>query len=325
MDFDVHPGIKGGLSAALKYMSQPWQERLSTLAEAIECPGAPMEDIRANWLQSDVESEALLVPMVRLNAWSDALLASAVAQAVNECFVREWLPSDDRFRLAILLPAQSPTSAVEEIRRHGANPQVIAAVMPLINTLLGDSYYQPMYEAAHEVDLTLVVHPTGAEGLYLGAPALAGGTSFSGGERSVLVHQVAQSNLNSLILQGVFQRFPRLRFLFSGFGFGWLPALLWRMDMDWRRLRIETPWVAKLPTDYVLEHIWLTVSAPEELRAGFDFESKALSRLRERTVFGSHYCLVSSKAHPELRSVRRDMRLLPGQKAVFRSRAATPR
>jgi predicted TIM-barrel fold metal-dependent hydrolase len=306
-------------------MSQPWQERLSTLAEAIECPGAPMEEITADWLGSDQEAEALLVPMVRLNAWSDALLAGAVAQAANEYFIREWLSLDERLRLAILLPAQSPAVAADEIRRHGANPQVIAAVMPLINTLLGDSYYQTIYEAAQDADLTLVVHPTGAEGVYLGAPALAGGTSFSAGERSVLVYQVAQANLNSLVLQGVFHRFPRLRFLFSGFGFGWLPPLLWRMDMDWRRLRIETPWVAKLPTDYVLEHVWLTISAIEELKAGFAFESKALSQLRERTVFGSHYGLVSPKLHSELRFIRQDKRFLSGGDALFRSRLAAPR
>jgi predicted TIM-barrel fold metal-dependent hydrolase len=280
IDCDVHPLMRGGLADALKYLTPAWQQRLQPLAKSIECPGVSRDEITAG--------ACLLVPLVRLNAWSDSLMAAAVASACNDYLIDEWIASDPRPKLALLLPSLAPATAVDEIVKHGGRPSVVAATMPLVNLLLGEAHYHPIFAALQDHDLTLVLHPTGAEGLFLGAPALAGGTSFSAAERSILMHQVAQANLCSLILQGTLERFPQLRVVFSGFGFGWLPALLWRMDMDWRRLRIETPWVRQAPTEYVQQHVWFTATDHSELRGKDSIRSPALAALEDRVLYGSH-------------------------------------
>ena len=38
-------------------------------------------------------------------------------------------------------------------------------------------------------------------------------------------------------------------------GIGWLPSFLWQMDSDWKAVRYQTPWVKKLPSEYVQEHV----------------------------------------------------------------------
>jgi predicted TIM-barrel fold metal-dependent hydrolase len=265
-------------------MTDPWRERLATLAPQVECLGAPLDDIVENRLAS---GPVVLVPQLRINSWSDALQASAVAAAANDYFIAEWLPADERIKLAILLPPQAPHHAVEEIEKHGSHPQVAAVLLPLLSSLLGEHAYYPLFAAAEKAELPVMIHPTGAEGLYAGAPALAGGYNFTANERRVLMPQLAQATLNSLILQGVFERFSRLRIVFSGFGVGWLPPLLWRMDMDWRRLRIETPWVKKPPSEYAFDRVWMTVDRPEA--DGLAARTKFAPRLHGRTLYGSHY------------------------------------
>jgi predicted TIM-barrel fold metal-dependent hydrolase len=80
----------------------------------------------------------------------------------------------------------------------------------------------------------------------------------------VTLSQAAEANLTSLIMNGIIERFPRLRVLFVEYGFIWpLPALR-RMDHLWRGLRHEVPWVKKSPIDYVNEHVWFTTQPIEE-------------------------------------------------------------
>ena len=71
--------------------------------------------------------------------------------------------------------------------------------------------------------------------------------------------QIFQSQVISLITEGVFDRFPTLRVALIEGGFTWLPSLMWRLDKEWKGLRSNTPWVKRAPSDYMRDHIRLTV------------------------------------------------------------------
>ena len=51
--------------------------------------------------------------------------------------------------------------------------------------------------------------------------------------------------LNSLLVEGVFQKFPDLRVVLIESGVTWLPASIWRVNKTWRGVRsdaaLETP------------------------------------------------------------------------------------
>jgi uncharacterized protein len=41
----------------------------------------------------------------------------------------------------------------------------------------------------------------------------------------------------SVIAQGIFERCPNARFVLIECGIAWLPAILWRLDADYKALR----------------------------------------------------------------------------------------
>lgn len=71
--------------------------------------------------------------------------------------------------------------------------------------------------------------------------------------------QVAQSQLCSIVSEGVFDLFPQLRVTISECGFTWLPAFMWRFDKEWRNLRRLVPWVKRAPSEYLRDHVRLTI------------------------------------------------------------------
>ena len=54
--------------------------------------------------------------------------------------------------------------------------------------------------------------------------------------------QVFQAQVISLVVEGTFNQFPELRVVLIESGFTWIPAMMWRIDKEWRGLRNNTPW-----------------------------------------------------------------------------------
>jgi predicted TIM-barrel fold metal-dependent hydrolase len=73
-----------------------------------------------------------------------------------------------------------------------------------------------------------------------------------------------QNTLTSLVFEGVFARYPKLKIVLVEGGFAWAPALGWRMDKHWERMRKETPHVTRPPSETIREHVWFTTQPIEE-------------------------------------------------------------
>jgi predicted TIM-barrel fold metal-dependent hydrolase len=181
-----------------------------------------------------------------------------LAAALNDQLVHEWLACDKRYRLAVGVAAQDPVAAAKEIRRHADNDQVIAVHLPTVNILMGEPYYDPIYDAAQECGMTIVNHFTAADGTYQGAPTLPVGIPSYVVERNVDYFTLAHANIVSLIFHGTFERFPELKCAFLEYGFAWLSYTMWKSDEMWRAMRRETPWVTRPPSEYILEHVKLS-------------------------------------------------------------------
>ena len=221
-----------------------------------------------------------------INGWADQVAAKAFIGALNSHSEHVWADGEAR-RAAILVTPYDPAWSARVIRDHGAARQFAAVALPLSAVLLGSEQFDPVYEAAVETDLPLIVHFSGVEGHYLGAPPLSGGVHRTAYARAVLMPQLAESHIASLCFGGTLAKYPRLRVLFSGFGFAWLPSLAWRLDREWRTFRHDVPWVRKPPSEYVFDQVWLSSWPVREAAAEWE-PLLAGSRAQARVVYGSH-------------------------------------
>jgi predicted TIM-barrel fold metal-dependent hydrolase len=293
LDCDVHPTVSGGMKSIYPYMSEAWARRferknasMASLAlttkyqhpngsairedtrnEAGEVGGSDPRVVVSDHIEPH-GIEGVLLNSLQASAFCCALASThesvALASAFNDFFVDKWLSVDPRLHYAMAVPSLDPHAAAEEIRRVGSHRQIAAVSIAPINILLGNRYWWPLYEAAQELELPIVMHPSGADSIYQGTPIAAGGIPDSYIERYVTLCQVAESNVNSLIVNGVFEKFPKLKVLFAEFGFTWVLPLAWRMDRTWRQLRHETPWVKRSPIDYLHDHVRFTTQPLDE-------------------------------------------------------------
>jgi predicted TIM-barrel fold metal-dependent hydrolase len=184
-------------------------------------------------------------------------LAEEIARAVNDWTVDHWLSEDDRLYALLLVPNQTPDASVAEIERMGATERMVGVLMAAngLSKPFGHPIYHPIYRAAADRDLPIVIHAGGdalSESL---SHATAGGLPATYAEYAVLRAQPLMHHLVSLIAQGVFIRFPTLRVQLVGAGISWLPSLIWRFDSQYITYRREMPWLKRPPSEYLREHV----------------------------------------------------------------------
>jgi uncharacterized protein len=302
VDCDVHPHLRDGLKSLRPYISKEWQRRLLGAADQARgmdiyasqftlpkndlyinpvgamrrdsfpedgsVPGSDPGTMARQLLDAHEVDRAVLLGgnVFGLGALPDPDAAAVIAAAFNDWMADEWLAFDNRFRAALVVGPRDPQQAAAEIHRAGDRPGVVEIFLPLINVLMGDRHYYPIYEAAARHGLPIALHPNSVDGIFQGAPTMAGGTATYYVEWHTALTQVFQANVISLVCHGVFERFPTLKVVVTEGGFAWLPDVMWRLDKDWEGLRDEVPWVKRRPSEYILDHVRLTTQPMIEPR-----------------------------------------------------------
>ncbi|MCC2098034.1 MAG: amidohydrolase [Hyphomicrobiales bacterium] len=278
IDCDVHIAVPS-MRALMPYLDAYWYD--SFTARAIDrtsfnmtgdAPNAPVS-ARPDWRPKDGRpgSDLSLLQSAALDTFgSSAAIANCIyggialhavdmvaviCRAVNDWVREQWLDKEPRLRASILVPQNSPAHAVEEIERLAGDKRFVQVLMMAGNKeLLGQRSQWPIYEAAARHGMTIGVH---AGSIYHHPAATAFGSYQV--EDYMAQAFAFESQVLSLVAEGVFQKFPDLKIVFLESGVTWLPACLWRVNKTWRGVRPETPWVKRLPADIVREHIRLTI------------------------------------------------------------------
>jgi uncharacterized protein len=294
IDCDVHNTVPS-VEALLPYLSPYWVEHIQQSvfkganetyypknAPLVARPGSVPEHgpagasltlLREQLLDPLGVECAILACLYAIDSLHNPEAAVAFASAVNDWQIAEWLDKEPRLRASIVVPVQLPELAAREIDRVGGHPGFVQVLLPVRSAHpYGSRLYRPMWEAIARHNLVAGLHFGGAPG---NPPFPSGWPSYFFEEYAGMA-QVFQSQLTSIISEGVFDLFPEQRVALLESGFTWLPAFMWRFDKEWRNLRLLVPWVKRAPSAYIREHVRLTIQpldAPptrEELLASIE-------------------------------------------------------
>jgi predicted TIM-barrel fold metal-dependent hydrolase len=150
---------------------------------------------------------------------------------------------------------------------------------------LGRKRYWPIFAAAESANLPIGLHVGGPSAA---APSASGWPSFYVEEHQVLSHSMP-TQAASLILEGVFDLYPKLKIILIEGGFAWVPTLGWRLDSNVAKMRSEVPNLKLKPSEYLHRNLWYATQPieepehPQDLRTIFDWIGW------DRIVYSSDY------------------------------------
>jgi predicted TIM-barrel fold metal-dependent hydrolase len=278
IDCDLHPPSPT-MAQLMPYLDEYWRDQIANRAidrisfSMMSYPPTAPISARADWRatpdgQGDLDRMRshvlaafdLSLGIVNVIHGCVALhnddMSAAICRAVNDWLRAEWLDREPRLRGSIMVPLADPVQAVAEIERLAPDRRFVqVSMLAMGEKMLGRREFFPVYQAAERHGLVIAVH---AGSTYRYAPTIVGWPSYQF-EDYVAQAQAFANQTVSLIAEGVFHRFPKLKMVMLESGVSWLPTTMWRTDKTWRGARPEVPWVDRWPSDIIREHLRFTV------------------------------------------------------------------
>lgn len=284
IDFDVHQSIPSELWP--DYLEEPYKTEVARNGLRRVGYGVRFEDGGNRWdvndpqgRSPDVHPELMTKQLLDVYGHRYALLtgvkgpvagvpdndyAAAICRAFNDYTIDVWVKADPRYLMGIFVPLGDPQLAALEIERLAGHPQIRCVCFYGATKIpFGQRFYWPIYEAAARHGLGIHLHPA-TTALNANPSTTGAGMASTYLEAHVCVSQNYQGHLVSLVLEGVFEKFPTLKFAMIEGGFGWVPHVLWRMNKEFKGLRHQAPWLKRLPSDYVRDHLIFGTQPMEE-------------------------------------------------------------
>lgn len=180
----------------------------------------------------------------------DVGLELAVYGAYHRFLKDYCAPYPDRLASLVLVTARDPAASVAEIRRCGAEawPVGVFPICPPAMSL-DDPAWEPIWAAAQEHDLTVVIHSFTMTVPY--PPGVWDTWDNVFLQRAAGHVWNAQRNMAALIGAGVLDRHPELRLTSLECGHGWLAFWAARLDELAEMSRHALPPLKRRPSEYI--------------------------------------------------------------------------
>ncbi len=350
---EVAIGGKDAIDAMCRRLGVTPEER-SRLLSQLRLPGASEPKARLADMDGAGIDWAVLYPGIGLMSGPESPIAAmrdvdflaACQAAYNEWISEYCADGDGRLFGVAAVPLHDVARAVAEteraVNRLGLRAAFIRPSAYVDELPLSHRVYDPFWAACQDLDIPVALHPavyTDTPGackkfrLVSDSPNMMYANSAvdenTGG--SALGQAVGNTvdmivSMGRLLMGGVCERFPRLRFLFLEAGGGWIPTQLQRMDEQLRAFPLERAWLSMLPSEYFRRQCYAGFE-PEE----WNLADSARYLGVDRILWASDY------PHPEyhegvVREVREaiegfgpdERRRLLGQNAVDAYRLPVP-
>lgn len=253
-----HP--KGELFTDIKPLPSPDSDEMSEGTKRLNAQRYTPEEKLEEMDRFNLDY-SLLSPGVStaVNTINNSECAAAIANGYNNWLTSGFLDASDRFKGGVLVAPQKPHRAAEDIDDR-ADESGVVAVQLIASGLIpppGHEWYEPIYKAAEDNDLAVMMHTAGAKNARTFPMQYWWNETYA--EDHTITHPFSHMwNLTSIILNGIPERYPGLDFVIQEAGLGWVPYLKYRLDEHSMMYSDQVPGLERLPSEMIDEQFFFT-------------------------------------------------------------------
>jgi predicted TIM-barrel fold metal-dependent hydrolase len=188
-------------------------------------------------------------PMLVLGMHPQDDIEAAVGRAYNRWLIERILPQDERIKGLLYLPFNTPQACLDIVRDFGEAKGVIGfTICATRNKPVHHDAYMRLYSVIEETGKPLAFH----SGFHWEDP------SFAQLNRFISMHAISFVHYNLIhltnwIINGLPERFPKLKVVWVESGLAWVPFIMQRLDHEFMMRVCEAPMLKRPPSDYIRE------------------------------------------------------------------------
>jgi predicted TIM-barrel fold metal-dependent hydrolase len=198
-------------------------------------------------------------PMLLLGLHPQPEMEVYLGRAYNRWLIENILSVDDRIKTLAYLPFGVPEEAERTIEEFTGKPGV-----------MGFCVTSTRYKSVHHNDYMRIYRMLEERGLPIAFHAAYNweDQSLSMINRFLGMHALGfcwwnMVHMTNWILNGIPERFPKLKTIWVESGLAWVPYLMQRLDDQYLMRPSEAPMLKRLPSEYMREHCWYTTQPME--------------------------------------------------------------
>ncbi len=190
---------------------------------------------------------AFPTPMLLLGMHPQAEVEVALGRAFNRWMVEELLPREPRIKAMMYLPFNDPDACVEVVEEFADAPGVIGfTVVSTRYRPVHHNSYMRLYAALQAADKPLAFH----SGFHWGDESMKQVNRF------ISMHAISfcyfnMIHLTNWIINGIPERFPKLKVIWVESGLAWVPFMMQRLDSEYMMRTSEAPMLRRRPSEYI--------------------------------------------------------------------------
>ncbi len=208
-------------------------------------------------------------PMLEMGLHPEPDIVVAMTFAYNRWFTRTILPREKRVKSLLCLPFHDPDACMKTIQEFGEIPGVVGFMITSQRHVgVHKNMYMRIYRELEERGLPLAFH----------AGPSWGDTMTTTMNRFVSVHSMSfvtcnMTHMTNWIINGLPERFPKLKVIWIESGLAWVPFMMQRLDHEYLMRQSDAPLLKRLPSEYIADMYFtsqpLEVTIPHMLEATF--------------------------------------------------------
>ncbi|MBT5051063.1 MAG: amidohydrolase [Rhodospirillaceae bacterium] len=186
-------------------------------------------------------------PMLSMGLHPQAEVEAAMAKGYNRWLLDKITSREERIKTMIYVPFNDPDAAYEVVKEFGDHPDVIGFMVVSVRyNAVHNNAYMKTYSLMEEIGKPLGFHSN-----YNWNDRLVGNSN-----RFLVTHALGFTIYNAVhlcnwIINGLPERFPKLKTIWIESGLAWVPWIMQRLDNDYKMRSSEAPSLKKLPSEYM--------------------------------------------------------------------------